>query len=179
MGLLNYKISAVLVAMLITQQVEAGDIAYYSASDTYFELVYTGGAIDANRLNWRTAAERAAKMSHRGREGRLAVVDTPEKHQFIREHFQWRLPTWIGLRYWCSSRMMMWVNGVIHEHSGFQNWAIPWHRTHIRCGKNNIPYMPVYYTEAAQWQASGSAKKFRSLLVEYPSTKGKVAGQKR
>lgn len=170
-----FRAALTLAVATTVHPAQAADVIYHEPSDTYFELVVTGAAVEANRLGWPAAAKRAAKKNYHGRQGRLAIVDTSEKHQFIQDNFDFPLPTWIGLRYWCSSRMLMWVDASIHAHTAFQSWARPWHRTHIRCGKNKIPYMPVYYTEDGRWQASGSAKKFRAFLVEYPAGDGRAA----
>ena len=159
---------AVLALLVQAAAAAQTQVAYHAATDTYYELVQQPPPVRKNDLAWKDAAAQAARKSHKGRPGRLAIVDGPEVHQFLTETFSFERPTWIGLRYWCRYRRMMWVDGTTHPHGDFQVWTSPWHRTQIRCGRNDIPYMPVYYTSQGRWQASGVAKRFMAYLVAYP-----------
>lgn len=159
----------VLGLMTLTSAHGAEDTVHlHEPSGSYFELLDFAWT-RKNEISWDKAAEKAGRENYRGRRGQLAIVDTVDKHQFIRRHFDFRRPAWIGLRYWCSFRKMMWVDGSVHTHQAYQPWTTPWHRTGIRCGRNKIPWMPVYYTKDERWQAAGYRKAFRSMIVEYPA----------
>lgn len=152
-------------------------LEYDEASDTYFELRVATGSGYAN-VNWSEAAKHASRLRKDGRIGRLAVIDTPEKHEFAVRHL---LPArenkeglaasiWIGLRYWCQFRSMMWSTGEVHEHQDFGIWGRPWHYGgEDPCRSGRQPYVGVYYTDANFWQAISHQKRFRHFLVEYPS----------
>lgn len=164
------RLLGLLVMLLFVQPMELGasSMAHHANSGSYFELIDLGGT-RKDEIPWSDAAQKAATKRHKGRSGRLSIVDTREKHEFIKNNFDLEKPTWIGLRYFCGYRKLLWIDGSVHRRGGLQPWTVPWHRTHIRCGANKIPYMPVYYTKEARWQAAGSAKHFRAMLVEYPA----------
>jgi len=168
----NLVCSAVVFLVLTAwgPQVARAEIAYHAPSDTYYELVRRPPPVRQNDVAWKDAVALADKRTHKRRQGQLAIVDGPELHRFLTETFSFDAPTWIGLRYWCRYRRMMWVNGTTHAHADFQAWANPWHRTQVTCSHNDIPYMPVYYTSRGQWQASGTVKRFMAYLVAYPAS---------
>ena len=142
---------------------------YNPSTKSYFEL-----RIDLPKPpQWLTAEKFARTKKFKGVRGRLAQIKDLETHSFLRANFQTRLPAWIGLRYFCSFRKLVWADGNEQPRKKFRMWARQWHRTHIKCG-TGIPYMPVYYTpsdEGFRWQASGPNKFFRSYFVEYPTGK--------
>ena len=144
---------------------------YDPSSDSYFELLtddFPGG-------NWSKARSFAENLIYKGRRGRLAVIRTRETHEFIQKNFKFRTPVWIGLRYMCSNRKLIWVTGKqLNRDSDFQAWHRQWRRPapSSRCGGRRKTYMPVYYTAdggPSFWQASGSAKHFNWVLLEYPA----------
>jgi hypothetical protein len=149
------------------------ETAYHAESDTYFQLL--SDVVDKTGTGkWAYAVEKARRASFKGREGRLARIDNAELHQWVVETFDFADLTgnygiWIGLRYWCGVRMLTWTDGDEHKPAAFAPWDRPWYGGDIRCGRNNIPYMGVYYTQQSQrWQAIGWQKRFRFYLVEYP-----------
>ncbi len=147
--------------------------AYYEPRDAYFQL-----AKDVvNRTGtgkWAFAVQKARNTQYKDRKGRLARIDTAELHQWIVETFDFAdLPAsngvWVGLRYWCGVRMLTWADGETHRPGAFAPWDTPWHRTDIRCGSNNMPYMGVYYEpQSSRWKATGYNKRFRYYLIEFP-----------
>lgn len=151
---------------------------YNPASKSYFQLfddnVYPG--------NWDAARARAASKAYRGVRGRLAVVDSRETHEFLVRTFrldQRQDATWIGLRYWCSARLLQWEDALPFapsEPTAFRLWHADWSRSegdacsHARSKKVN--FAPVYYRTVGgvtRWQAVGAAKWFNHYLVEYPT----------
>jgi hypothetical protein len=85
--------------------------------------------------------------------------------------------TWIGLRFLCSVRKLVWIDGSEHKRSEFKAWARQWFRNaKVRCRtQNNLGFMPVYYlpdTEGFKWQASSPVKGgFNAYVVEFPTGK--------
>ena len=144
------------------------DVAHHKASEAYFRLFEA-------KQTWQKAREIAHQTKYHGRQGRLAIIDTPEKHQFVLETFDFGRRNyaniiWIGLRYWCSFRALMWVNGNELKQGGFSVWTSPWYRSDVRCGQANIDYMGVYYNAQNRWQAAGQRKLGDHFLVEYPTS---------
>lgn len=157
---------------------ELGDPPIYNpASKSYFQLVRNTG-----RSVWADAYKTALAQTYKGVRGRLAVVDSLETHQFISENFDLsRGAVWIGLRYWCDYRMLMWNDQRPYSPADpghFQAWHPQW----IRGGYENTScaswwakdkaYMAVYYETfdglGARWKAIGPQKGFGRILVEFP-----------
>lgn len=123
---------------------------------------------------WRTAEAVARSKVFKGTRGRLAIVKDLETHSFLQANFQIYEEAWIGLRFYCSFRKLLWVTGDEHPLKSFKMWAKPWHRSNITCTTENIQYMPVHYLpqhKGFRWQASGPEKYFVSYFVEYPTGK--------
>jgi hypothetical protein len=143
---------------------------YNPHTKSYFEL-----RVDLPKPpNWNTAVAYARTKSFKGVRGRLAHVTDLETHSFLRANFEPRVEAWIGLRYFCSFRKLVWADGTVQPRKAFKIWSRRWHRTHIKCGATNIKFMPVYYLpsyKGFKWQASGPAKYFVSYFVEYPTGK--------
>ena len=133
---------------------------------------------------WEAAKSRAAAKIFKGVHGRLAVVDSMETHQFILKNFGLKWPNasvWIGLRYWCSVRMLQWEGGRPYspsEMSHFRIWHNPWARPESGEGTDSCDmavsrtkgFAPVYYRNIGgivRWQAVGAAKFFPTYLVEF------------
>jgi hypothetical protein len=123
---------------------------------------------------WRTAEAVARSKTFKGTRGRLAIVKDLETHTFLQANFTIHEEAWIGLRFYCSFRKLLWVTGDEHPLKSFKMWAKPWHRSKITCTTENIQYMPVHYLpqhKGFRWQASGPEKYFVSYFVEYPTGK--------
>lgn len=122
--------------------------------------------------NWRSAVKYSRRHTFKGVRGRLAIVKDLQTHSFLRANFDALGATWIGLRYFCSFRKLVWADGTEHPRRAFKMWAKRWYRTDVRCGKERIQYMPIYYLPSRygfKWQASGPEKFFVSYFVEYPT----------
>ena len=142
-------------------------------SGSYFELRSRYKSV----RHWDQAHKAAAGMVYKGRRGRLAVVKDERTLNFIQQNFTLNIPTWIGMRFFCKFRKLVWVTGEIQPLKSPGMWAPRWHRTDIKCSNNNISYMPVYLTSedtgGVAWQASGPGKYFPNFLVEYPAPPAK------
>ncbi len=143
-------------------------------TNSYFELRVDNGR-NHKKPHWKTAYSRAARLSYQGRRGRLAIVNDTKTLEFIRKKFEFREEAWIGLRFYCKVRKLIWVNGQPEPLHNRRLWHAQWYRNPlIKCGKLTTGhYMPVYLTSEASgqayWQASGPSKFFVSYLVEYPA----------
>jgi hypothetical protein len=145
---------------------------------SYFELRVdnsTASGSGHSNAEWSAAYQRAQARNYNGRQGRLAVVADAATLNFIREQFRINEEVWIGLRFFCKFRKLLWVTGDMHPLHEKSLWARQWFRNQaVRCSTQRIDFMPVYLTkedEGVAWQASGPAKYFVSYLVEYPATK--------
>jgi hypothetical protein len=150
---------------------------YNPHSKSYFQLF----ADNENPGNWEAARTRAGTKSFKGVRGRLAVINSAETHDFVLQTFQLtrrKVSVWIGLRYWCSARLLQWeadrpFSPSDPEH--FKMWHSQWSRSDenacnfaksVRAG-----FAPVYYRtigNVTRWQAAGAAKYFSYYLVEFP-----------
>lgn len=149
---------------------------YNPSTKSYFQLFDD----NVNPGNWEAARLRAATKVYKGVHGRLAVVDSLETHKFILKNFglNWReASVWIGLRYWCSVRLLQWEGGLPYSPSDanqFRLWHSRWARSdEDACGADKskrIGFAPVYYRNiggTVRWQAVGAAKFFPTYLVEF------------
>ncbi len=145
-----------------------GKPVYNPHTKSWFEL-----RVDLPKpSNWQNAVQFSRRHTFKGVRGRLAEVKDLETHSFLRANFDVIGPTWIGLRYFCSFRKLVWADGTEQPRTAFKMWAKKWYRTDVRCGKERIQFMPVYYLPTRhgfKWQASGPAKYFVSYFVEYPT----------
>lgn len=154
-------------------------VVYHEPTDTYFELVNRLEQYPESRNSqWPMVKEWAERRMYKDRRGRLAVVDTREKNNFLRDTFKPSRAAWIGLRYFCENNGLMWVNGKRLDRAKFQNWGVVWN---VEGGKANnvnrvtsctqIPYRGVHYwpvDAGFRWNANGSGKSFDFFFVEYP-----------
>ncbi len=156
-----------------TRTIQQGPI-YDSKTDTYYELRndnFDRIGKHYKNFNWESAYKRAGTKYYKGRRGRLAIVRDQQTLGFIRKNFDVREESFIGLRFFCKFRKLLWVTGEVQPmHKAF--WAPRWHRANIRCLANpRMKYMGVYLTPKSQgvlWQAAGIAKGFFGYFVEYP-----------
>ena len=138
------------------------------ASGSYFEVVRLGGQ------KWIWAAAAAARRTYKGRRGRLAKADTAETHKFLIDHFEFKEPTWIGLRYVCPGRVLVWSDGERHDNS-FGVWDRNWTRDGrdfcaLGAAGTQRFYMPIIYSPRNTWQAIGPNKFYNYYMVEYPAS---------
>ena len=148
----------------------ASQAILHEESGRYFQVIrVTPGQL--LNFNWGQANALASRQKYKGRRGRLAIIDDPSVHEFLTSTFRVRRNTWIGLRYMCSNRALVWVNG--EKQHGFAPWGRPWSLSEA-VGNTGDPcrgsshYLGVAYTPSMRWLASGHAKGWKSMLVEYP-----------
>ncbi|RMD88476.1 MAG: hypothetical protein D6807_05655 [Alphaproteobacteria bacterium] len=151
----------------------------YPGNGSYFLLVedFTGSN---NGVDWPEARVAAAKRQFKGRQGRLAVIDSPELYEWILATFDLGQyahegRTWIGLRYWCRFRQLTLANGEVYPDTGFTAWDRPWSRPGGQTCTSNakLPYMSVYIEgTTGRWRATGYRKRFPFYLVEFPAPEG-------
>ncbi len=142
---------------------------YHPESKSYFELVQMKGIY---KRNWRHALEYASKRVYKGTRGHLAIVDSPELHEFLRQTFRSNRQTWIGLRYWCAFRKLQWVNGKTMNRGDFKAWNAQWDLSgsDAGCRGTRGEYMPIFYTandRGFRWAAQGIAKNWHYYFVQY------------
>jgi hypothetical protein len=165
---------------------------YNPITKSYFEL-YSPDASDPKKnrvalsggIGWKKANVLASRRTYRGVRGRLAVVDTPETHNFLRENFRPKLAAWIGLRYWCNFNKLQWVTGKFHKRGKFHKWGPVWnhsaksphddpsHKAYCE-RQDNKHYFGVHYWGTQYgffWNANGRYKEFNALFIEYPTGK--------
>lgn len=151
---------------------------YNPYSQSYFQLF----GDNVNPGNWEAARARAGKKVFKGVRGRLAVVDSPEIHDFVLRTFdltERQISVWIGLRYWCSARLLQWEGDRPYSPSDpdqFKVWHTQWSRSdEDACHFTKsaaLGFAPVYYRTLGgltRWQAVGAAKYFDYYLVEFPT----------
>lgn len=163
---------------------------YMESNDTFYELVSVKlrfpGQYGLGALEWKEAARLAFGMTHKGRQGRLAIVKSDEVHVFLQK-FNPKREAWIGLRYWCRYGKLIWVDGTRHKLSDYQRWGSPWNISAtdqlglkgtsfstLKCGPNSGPWNVHYWAveRGFRWNANGTLKHQRLFFVEYPPESG-------
>jgi hypothetical protein len=158
-----------------------GKPMYDPASKSYFELVKVtsqqapGSASPA--LPFDKAVHAATGRSFHNTPGRLAIIRSQDTHMFIMQNLRPNEDTWIGLRYLCKTRTLMWANGQPLKKGEFTAWHAQWDQSGIAgCanGGGETDWMGIAYTPAGagfRWIAKGGKKIYVAYLVEYPTGK--------
>lgn len=156
---------------------------FHQESGSYFELVDLAdsyaGRFNKDVTSWENIRAVAKERVRKGRRGRLAIVDTRSKHEFLKQEFRLEEPAWIGLRYFCKYKKLMWVNGDMFDRKGFSAWAPRWNvkggrrsnTIRVTACNNYLNHYPVHYWPEDQgflWNANGTKKHFNLFFVEYP-----------
>jgi hypothetical protein len=172
-------VAALLVAPAAAQADGAyGKILYHAPSQRYFELVKVSRAESKSYIpefNWEEADRAARSRVYKGGNGRLASIDNPDLHTFIFENLRPDNWTFIGLRYLCKQRRLVWSSGKSLERGQFQVWHSQWDQSQgAGCvnGGGEADWMPIVYSpahEGFRWVAKGAKKKYYAYLVEYPA----------
>jgi len=165
---------------------------YNPATKSYFELNSPDASDHSKKevslsgpIGWTKANVLAARRSYNGVRGRLAVVDSLQTHNFLRENFLPQLAAWIGLRYWCNFNKLQWVTGKFHKRGKFHRWGPVWNHSaktpkddpnqKSYCERrNNKHYFLVHYWGTQYgffWNANGRHKEINALSIEYPTGK--------
>jgi hypothetical protein len=150
---------------------------YNAETNSYFQR-FTHPQEGAN-YSWPEANAEAMRKIYKGEWGRLAVVKDPKILEFVRHNFSLTEETWIGGRFSCKYRKLVWVDGDVQTPRVAGMWHRQWYRSpRINCnqGLSSGHYMSMFLTGhlaggPAYWQASGPAKSFKYYLVEYPAPK--------
>jgi hypothetical protein len=123
---------------------------------------------------WPEVEKQAEAHSYKGVKGRLAIVDSDEVHEFLLKTFrpnQYQY-IWIGLRYLCRTKQLMWSDGRIAKPGGFQPWNAKWTPDPYTCNDPNRAddFAPVAYTPFMKsWIALGRNKGYPWYFIEYPT----------
>jgi Lectin C-type domain len=158
---------------------------YDPEAKRYFELVNAtpppGTPYPRNEgFDWDGAAADAAKHTFKGVQGRLAVIDAIEVHEFLLRNFRPDSEAWIGLRYWCTRHKLEWSNGQFMDPGAFNAWAEEWNRDMFTCksgvnatNPNAEQFAPIAYSHVPEfrWIGKGWSKRYLYYFVEFPTGK--------
>jgi len=130
---------------------------------------------------YRTAQAIVGRLTFKGVHGRLAVVKSESVNDFLYRTFRPRLEAWIGLRYDCINRKLVWSDGTFFkpgDYSNFDafNWAPGNSVDNMFCGKRSAEkvfrYVNVWYPPRPgnfTWVLKGAMKEGNFAFVEYPT----------
>ena len=128
-----------------------------------------------NNPSWRKARGFARSLNFGGVRGRMANVDSADRMKFIHDNFEINHAAWVGGRFICRGRKLLWENGKIQKTGDYTRSHSKWYLTQkIRCSTQRLPYMPLLVTAEKNgfyWRASGPNKVFDFVLVEFPTGK--------
>lgn len=119
----------------------------------------------------------ARSSNFKGVQGRLAIIDSLEVHEFLLKTFH---PgryqyIWIGLRYLCSAKKLEWSDGRLWQPGSFQIWDAKWNQDIYTCNAlrdNPDQWAPIAYSpEMHSWIAKGRGKGYDWYFVEFPTGK--------
>jgi len=177
------KLLALVAALLVTIAALPADAAgvydrpvYNPDTNSYFVLKRGLGS-----GRWADALSKAPKTFYKGVRGRLAVIPDAKTDKWVYKNLQLSklgdVSVWMGMRYWCRHRKLMFSNGDIHPLKAYSNWRRPWYRQK----KTNCPkwwgsrgFMGVtIQSKTGKWMAAGMHKGFQNYIVEYPMDKKK------
>jgi hypothetical protein len=169
-------LSACLLATTTTgwaKPVSLSEPVYNPATKSYFALVWddeNAANPEDQGLTWGEAYQRAKQRLFKGAQGRLAIINSLETHEFLINHFRPQAEAWIGVRYFCKARILERSDGVQMTRQTFQAWAPNW-RAGYACANDQQEYMPVYLSVASgfRWLGQGIAKRYHEYLVEFPT----------
>ncbi len=128
---------------------------------------------------WDEAAPAAEGLVYKGVHGRLAVIKSMATQEFLLTHFTFLQAIWIGLRYFCNSGKLQWVDGEYMERSDFAAWDKQWDQsadlTNGGCSSyNDKGFLGVAMsskTQGGTWFAKESHKFFVQFFVQYSTGK--------
>jgi hypothetical protein len=151
-----------------------GTPVYDPISKKYYALMHVDPRPFWNQYDRVEISARSA--SYGGVQGRLAIVDTLEVHDFLLKtfapgHYQY---IWIGLRYLCVSKKLKWSDGHYWKPGDFQIWDAKWNQDVFTCSDKNDPndWAPISYSPSMQsWIAKGRGKGWEWYFVEFPTGK--------
>jgi hypothetical protein len=176
--MLRYRIAAIAFGILLllgglakaqdTSDQKIGIPIYDPGSKRYFVLMHA-----PKPGFWQQAEAEARGLWYKGVRGRLAVVNTFEVHDFLLRTFrsnqyQW---IWIGLKYECRARKLVWSDGETFKPGDFEAWAKNWKIDPYFCTDTNFPadWGDVAYSPQHAWVAVGRHKGYEWYFMEYPT----------
>ena len=164
LGLLNWQFQAE------AKPIMGGKIIYDPSSGSYFEMVRLSSR--AFRT-WRHARAFAEKQFYKGIRGRLAVIKTRATHEFLQKNLgiTIRYESWIGLRYHCSSKKLVWVTGdILKRGVDFEMWSNKLYYEGVNYCRAGYKALVVFYTVVGKhlyWRISGPAHGLNGAIIEY------------
>jgi len=150
-------------------------IVYDPSSGSYFEYIRRGSRVSGNWASFRIVVN---NRFHKGIRGRLAVIKTRTTHKFLQKNLGIKRQgagAWIGLRYHCASRKLIWITGeILRRGVDFEIWN---RKLYYGAGGTicrNVPglHLVAYYIldgMRLSWKLSGSAHAITGAVVEYPT----------
>ena len=122
---------------------------------------------------WDADYKQARSLWYKGVQGRMAMVDTLEVHEFLVQHFPLNYfdYVWIGLRYMCEAQKLVWSNGNTFQRGAFEAWDKDWKQDIYFCTDKSDPqdWAPVAYSPAFTWIGKGRNKGYDYYFMEYPT----------
>jgi hypothetical protein len=147
---------------------------YYAPAKKYFLLIDN----TASGVKWQSQYPNTMKaVSSRifhGVHGRLAIIDSPDVYEFLKRSFHPDGYTWIGLRYMCAKKQLVWSDGSVFKPGSFQAWDKRWNQDVNFCKSASMgsqeQYGPIAYDpHAGTWIAKGWGKGYVYSFVEFPT----------
>ena len=146
---------------------------YNSETNSYFQLFRHSNP--AMGHNWFKANGLAKRKFHKGERGHLAIVRDRQTLEFVRDKFPKMGNAYIGLRFFCKYRKLLWDDGKFQGPKASGMWHPSWARGGVKNGCGPEGFMSIYLTgsdpRGMLWQATGPAKVRTYFLVEYPAPK--------
>ena len=148
---------------------------YDPATRSYFELIETRGGASYGR-----ALRAARKRTYKGVRGRLAVIRSQTTQQLINRVFRPDGEAWIGLRLFCSRRVLLWSDGQrLDKREDYVNWGPQWHyaSTYMPCkGRDKyagVTLSPIrqagYAGTGLRWFAIAPRHAVSYSIIKYPT----------
>ncbi len=143
---------------------------YDPVSKRYFAMMQS----DTNAWMWLDVYRQARGRWYKGVQGRLAIVDTLEVHEFLLQHFRLKYfqDAWIGLRYLCKAHKLIWSDGQPYQPNGFEAWDKNWKQDIYFCNSGNgnpNEWAPIAYSPQFTWIGKGPSKGYQWYFMEYPT----------
>lgn len=176
---MSYRIGTLVFALFLvfggfaraqdTSDQKIGIPIYDPGSKRYFAMM----ASDPQHTTWDNVYQQARGLYYKGVQGRLAIVDSIEVHEFLLMHWPLKYfeDAWIGMRYLCHARKLIWSDGKVYQRNGFEAWDKNWKQDVYFCGDVNDPndWAPIAYSPQFTWIAKGRHKGYRWYFIEYPT----------
>lgn len=148
-------------------------VVYDPAAKSYFALIYVPRTAKGT-AEWDAALQLARGMAYKGVQGRLAIVDSLETHEFLLQHFRPMHDqyVWIGLRYLCRARQLETSTGQIVKPGSFQAFDKDWNQDKTAvCKDPNNPndWASIAYSPQDTWIVKGAHKGYEWFYVEFPT----------